>query len=98
MPPGLCEDGVEASYCGKDYEGVETAYEGSQSRSEAVWGWVSEGVEHAAFRARIHHEAGNWIIQTDASNTFNSVFRKPMLEQVAVCTPALTGFAAKCYG
>ncbi|CAM9536161.1 unnamed protein product, partial [Laminaria digitata] len=44
------------------------------------------------------HEADKWIIQTDASNAFNSVLRKPMLEQVAACTPALTGFVAKCYG
>ena len=36
---------------------------------------VSGGVEHVASRARIHHEAGNWIIQTDVSNAFNSVFR-----------------------
>ena len=33
----------------------------------------------------------NWIIRTDASNAFNSVFRKPMLEQVLACTPSLTG-------
>ena len=59
---------------------------------------VSGGVEHVALRARIHHAAGNRIIQTDASNAFNSVFRKPMLEQVAACTPAFTGFVVKCYG
>ena len=51
-----------------------------------------------ALRARIHREVGNWTIQTDASNAFNSVFRKPMLEQVAACTPVLTGFVANCYG
>ena len=39
MPPGLCGDDVEASYCGRDYEGVETAYGGAQSRSKVVWGW-----------------------------------------------------------
>ena len=59
---------------------------------DGVWG----GVEHVALHARIDHEAGNWIIQTDASNAFNSVFWKPMLEQVAACKPALTGFVAKC--
>lgn len=58
---------------------------------------------HVALRARIHlpgtPEAGNWIIiQTDASNAFNSVLRMRMLEQVAACAPALTGFVAKCYG
>ena len=59
---------------------------------------VSGGVEHVPLRARIDNEAGNCMIQTDASNAFNSVFRKPMLEQVAACTPALTAFVAKCYG
>ena len=39
MPPGLCRDDAEASYCGRDYEGVATAYGGGQSRSKAVWGW-----------------------------------------------------------
>ena len=39
---------------------------------------VSGGVEHVALRARIHHEAGNWIILTDASGAFNSILRKPM--------------------
>lgn len=38
---------------------------------------VSEGVEHVVLHARIHREAVNWIIQTDASNTFNSAIRKP---------------------
>ena len=56
---------------------------------------VSGGVEHVPLRARIDNEAGNCMIQTDASNAFNSVFRKPMLEQVATGTPAPTGFVAK---
>ena len=56
------------------------------------------GVAHVVLRARIQHEAGNWIIQTNAFNAFNSVQRKPMLEQVVACTPALTGFVAKRYG
>ena len=59
---------------------------------------VSGEAGHVALRARMHHEVENWIIQTDASNAFNLVLRKPMLEQVAACTPALTGFVAKCYG
>ena len=58
---------------------------------------ASGGVEHVALLARIHHEVGSWTIQTDASTAFNSVFRKPMVEQVAACTPTLTGFVAKCY-
>ena len=53
-------------------------------------------MEHVALRARINHEADNWIIQTDAPNAFNPILRKPMLEHVAACTPALTGFVAKC--
>ena len=39
MPPGLCLDDMEAPYCCRDYEIVETAYEEAQSRSKAVWGW-----------------------------------------------------------
>ena len=42
---------------------------------------VSGGVEHVALRTRIHHEAGKWVIQTGASNAFNSVLRKPMLDR-----------------
>ena len=58
---------------------------------------VSGEVEHVALCAIIYHEAGNWTIQTDTSYAFDSVLRKPMLEQVVDCTPALTGFVAKCY-
>ena len=32
---------------------------------------VSGRVEHVTLRARIHHEAGNWLVQTDAPNAFN---------------------------
>ncbi|CAN0511751.1 unnamed protein product, partial [Laminaria digitata] len=35
------------------------------------------------------------IIRADASNAFNSVLRKPMLERMAACTPALSEFIAK---
>ena len=59
---------------------------------------VPGGVGHVVFSARIHHEAGNYTIPTVASNAFNLVLQKPMLEQVDACAPALTGFAAKCYG
>ena len=59
---------------------------------------MSGGVEHVALRARIHHEAGNWIILAGASNAVNSVLRKPMLEQVTACTLTLTGPVAKCHG
>ena len=90
---------MEAAYCGRDYERVETTYIGAQSRGYAVWDWgIGGGVAHVVLRARIQHEAGNWIIQTNAFNAFNSVQRKPMLEQVVACTPALTGFVAKRYG
>ena len=41
---------------------------------------LSGGVEHVTLCARTHQKAGNWIIQTDESNAFNSVFRKPILE------------------
>ena len=53
-------------------------------------------MEHGALRVRVHHEVGNCIAQTDASNAFNSVLRNPMLEKVAACTPALTEFVVTC--
>lgn len=53
---------------------------------------------HVVLRVRTRYEAGDWITKTGAPNALNSVLRKLMLEQVAFCTPALTGFAAKCYG
>ena len=39
---------------------------------------VSAGVGHVALSARMNHETGMWIIQTDASNAFNPVLREPM--------------------
>ena len=45
---------------------------------------VSTGVEHA----QTPHEVGNWTIETEASNAFNSVLQERMLEQVTDCTPA----------
>ena len=57
---------------------------------------VSGGVDHLAIHARILHEAGRWVIQTDASNAFSSVLQKPKLEQVAACTSVLTTIVAKC--
>ena len=98
MRPGLSGDDVGAPYCGRDREWRPRMEELNLEASQYGIG-VSGGVEqHVALRARIHHEAGNWIIQTDASNAFNSVLRKPMLQQVSACSPALAGFVAKCYG
>ena len=51
-----------------------------------------------ALRARVHHEAKNWLILTDCSNVFNTVKRTAMLAEAATCVPALTPFVAKCYG
>ena len=56
------------------------------------------GVEQVALRARVHHEAKNWLILTDCSNAFNTVKRTAMLAEAATCVPALTPFVAKCYG
>ena len=54
-------------------------------------------VEQVALRARVHHEAKNWLILTDCSNAFNTMKRTAILAEAATCVPALTPFAAKCY-
>ena len=59
---------------------------------------VRGGVEQVALRARVHHEAKNWLILTDCANAFNTVKRTAMLAEAAICVPALTPFVAKCYG
>ncbi|CAN0328772.1 unnamed protein product, partial [Scytosiphon promiscuus] len=59
---------------------------------------VRGGVEQVALRARVHHEARNWLILTDCSNAFNTVKRTAVLAEAATCVPALTPFIAKCYG
>ena len=59
---------------------------------------VRGGVEQVALRARMHHEANNWLTLTDCSNAFNTVKRTAMLAEAATCVPALTPFVAKCYG
>ena len=59
---------------------------------------VRGGVEQVVLRARVHHEAKNWLILTDCSNAFNSVKRTAMLAEAATYVPALTPFVAKCYG
>ena len=56
------------------------------------------GVEQAALRARMHHEAKNWLILTDCSNAFNTAKRTAVLTEAATCVPALKLFIAKCYG
>ena len=55
-------------------------------------------MEQVALRVRVHHEAKNWLVFTDCSNAFNTVKRTAVLAEVAICAPALTSFAAKCYG
>ena len=59
---------------------------------------VRGGVEQVAPRARVHHEAKNWLILTDCSNAFNTVKRTAMLAEAATFVPALTPVVAKCYG
>ena len=98
MLPGLCGDDVEAPIAAGTMGEWRPRMEELSLEARQCRVGVSGGVEHVALLARIHHKARNWIIQTDVSNAFNSVLRKPMLEQVAACTPALTGFVAKYYG
>ena len=71
---------------------------GGQPRSETVWSRSTRGGEQVALRARVHHEAKNWLTLTDCSNAFNTVKRTAMLAEAATCVPALTPFVAKCHG
>ena len=59
---------------------------------------VRGGVEHVALRARVQHEAINWLILTDCSNAFSLVNRTAVCAEAATSVPALTPFIAKCYG
>ena len=59
---------------------------------------VRGGVAQVALSARVHHEARNWLILSDCSNTFNTVKRTAVLTETATCVPALAPFIAKCYG
>ena len=59
---------------------------------------VREGVEQVALRARVHHEAKNWLFLTDCSNAFNMVKWTSVHAEAATCAPARTPFIAKCYG
>ena len=54
-------------------------------------------MEQVALRARVHHEARNWLILTDCSNAFNTVKRTAVHGEAATCVTALTPFIAKCY-
>ena len=47
-------------------------------------GEVLGGVEQVALRARMHHEARNWLILTDCSNAFNTVKKTAMLAEAAI--------------
>ena len=68
-------------------------------RSERQYGVaVSGGVEHVGLRAKIHHQAGHWVIAMDFSNAFNSVSRKSIFEELPKRAPGLAPFVAKCYG
>ena len=45
---------------------------------------VRGGLEQVALRARVHHEARNWLILTDCSNAFNTVKKTAMLAEAAI--------------
>ena len=60
-------------------------------------GEVLGGVEQVALRARMHHEARNWLILTDCSNAFNTEKRTAVVAEAGTSVPALTPFIAKCF-
>ena len=51
---------------------------------------VRAGVEQVALRARVHHEAKNWLILTDCSNAFNTVQWTAVLTEAVTCVHAIT--------
>ena len=59
---------------------------------------IRGGVEQVELRARMHHEAKDWLILTDCSNAFNKAKRTTVLAEAVTCVPALTPFVAKRYG
>ncbi|CAN0303380.1 unnamed protein product, partial [Ectocarpus fasciculatus] len=58
---------------------------------------VPGGVERVAMEAQLVHQTGNWIIQTDCSNAFNTGKRTAVMEQAAKSIPNLVGYIARCY-
>ena len=56
---------------------------------------VRGGVKQVALRARVHHEARNWLILTDCSNAFNTVKRTAMVAEAATFVPALNTVRGK---
>ena len=70
MPPRLYRDVVETPSSGRDHAAVATTAGGNQPRSETVWSRSTSlgGFEQITLRARVHHEAKNWLILTDFSN------------------------------
>lgn len=55
-------------------------------------------MEREALRARVNHEAKNWLILTDCPNPFSTVKRTAVFAEAVTCVPTLTPFVAKCYG
>ncbi|CAN0439236.1 unnamed protein product, partial [Scytosiphon promiscuus] len=58
---------------------------------------VAGGVERVAMEAQLVHQTGNWIIQTDCSNAFNTGKRTAIMAQAAKSLPDLVGYIARCY-
>ena len=56
---------------------------------------VAGGVDHIAMKAQAVHQTGNWIIQTDCTNAFNSVKRTAITKEAAKSVPKLVSFIAK---
>ena len=58
---------------------------------------VAGGVERVAMEAQLVHQTGNWVIQTDCSNAFNTAKRTAIMAQAAKSIPDLVGYIARCY-
>ena len=87
---------MEMPPCSRDDAAVAVAAGGDQPRGEIVWYRSTTG--GVALRARVHHEAKNWLVLTDCSNAFNTVKRTAVLAEATTCVPALAPFVAKRYG
>ena len=71
MPPRMCRYDVETPSRSRDYAAVAATAGRDKPREARQFGVGVRGVvEQVALRARVHHEAINWLILTDCSNAF----------------------------
>ena len=98
MPPRLCRNDVETPRAAGTIRPWPPRLEEINREARQFGVGVQGGVEQVALRARMHHEAKNWLIHMDCFNAFDTVKRTAVLTEAATCVPALTPFVAKCYG